>query len=131
MNADLPAWYYTVMSAIDLVALIKKAAANPGDAPAVRPLGKGACRRRSWTRAAVAHVGTEGAAEPLMPEQVAGGVPGGIHKLVLGVKAHLEANPGHAVVKFDFTNAYNMNGRAEALKKLLEQKAGLRRLAPL
>ena len=63
VNARLPAWFYSVMTAIDLVALIKKLAAEPDGAPDVRPIGKGDCRRRAWTRAAVKAVVDDGGAE--------------------------------------------------------------------
>ena len=128
-NADLPAWFYYVFTAIKSMAPVKTPAATPEDVPDVRPIGVGECLRKAMRSAVVVqHKPLLG--EHLWPQQVALGVPAGLSILIFGVRFLLEAHPDWAVVRLDLRNAFNEIKR----KVLVERLAGtehLRALVPI
>ena len=129
MRSDLPAWFYYVYTTLKEVALIKSAGSAEGSAPDVRPIGIGECLRRAiHTTLASDHKGDF--AEHLFPQQVAVGMPGGISKLVIGVRLIMEVNPTWVIVKIDLKNAYNEIKRAKVIERMNADDR-LRALVPL
>ena len=121
LNGEAPDWVYVVSAASRMVALIKFPAAE-GETPEVRPIAVGGVRERAWLAQAVADV-TKEVKKELWPTQMAIGVPSGLEKLAFALRLHMEINPEHVIVKFDFANAYNTCKRVEALKCIMSSRA--------
>ena len=129
VNARLPAWFSFLWGSVRLVAPIKRAVQD--GTPDVRPAGIGEPRQV----ACVSHVmdtWKQRAAERLWPQQVAIGIPGGIHLLAFGLRAALETHRGWVLLKLDFKNAVNEMKRAAVFRSVAEGFDGeFRDLLPL
>jgi len=118
LNGDLPAWFYWCSSIVKIMAIVKKAPAEPNGVPDVRPVGMGDVRRRAWTCDIVNQVKNDAGAF-LFPQQVAIGVPAGLQLLILGVRLHMQEHPDHDLVKLDFSNAFNEFKRSKATEAFI------------
>ena len=118
-NARLPSWYYWVVTSVKLVGLLKRIVA-PGRTPDTRPIGVGSNRRRAWTGQLADDHSTD-FADILWPSNVAVGVKAGIPKMLFALRAHMEANPSHILLKLDFTNAFNTMSRAAIIQACLNE----------
>ena len=105
-NADLPAWFYTVFTAVKAALPTKSPATVPDAAPDVRPVGVGDCLRRAIHSALVAQH-KDVLRQHLWPQHVAIGVPSGMSVLVFGVRLTLEIRPDFMVVRLDLKSAHN------------------------
>ena len=121
VNAKLPAWYYWIMCATSMIALVKREAAEPGGVPDVRPIGMGSCKRRAWT-SLLMQDNADIFRETFWPVNVACGVKAGVAKLAFGVTEHMDAHPNHVLLKLDFTNAFNTVWRKAILKACYENE---------
>ena len=115
-NADLPAWFYTVFTAVKAALPIKSPATVPDAAPDIRPVGVGECLRRAIHSALVAQH-KDLLRQHLWPQQVAIGVPSGMSVLVFGVRLTLEIRPDFVVVRLDLKNAHNEVKRASMVRR--------------
>ena len=122
INAELPSWYYYISCATKMIALIKSPAATEGGTPDVRPIGMGGCKRRAWTSTLMKQ-NAEVFKSEFWPVQVAVGVKAGVPKLIYAVSEHMHNNKGHALLKLDFTNAFNTVWRRSVLKACYENPA--------
>ena len=115
-NADLPAWFYTVFTAVKAALPIKSPAPAPDAAMDVRPVGVGECLRRAIHSALVAQH-NDLLRQHLRPQQVAIGVPSGMNVLVFGMRLTLEIRPDFAVVRVGLENAHNEVKRAPMVRR--------------
>jgi len=118
-NAELPAWFYYVFTAVKAMAPIKRPASTPDGAPDVRPVGVGECLRRAIHSAVVS------AQRPLLrdhlwPQQIAIGVPNGLSILIFGVRFLLEVHPEWVVVRVDLRNAHNEVKRLALVRRMAD-----------
>ena len=115
-NADLPGWFYAVVTAVKAALPIKSPAPAPDAAPDIRPIGVGEVLRRAIHSALVAQH-KELLRQHLWPQQVAIGVPSGMSVLVFGVRFMLEVHPEFVVVRLDLKNAHNEVKRASMVRR--------------
>ena len=128
LNADLPAWFYSVTSNVTMMALIKSEASSPELAPDVRPVAIGEVWRRAVVSTAVKQYNIAiGASYKGL--QVAVGVADGSAKLLAMIRGTMEANPDFVLVKIDLKNAYNEACRMAVLNAMLKNPA-TRKFAP-
>ena len=117
VNAELPPWWYQLMSGVQCVPLVKSWPEGDGAVPDCRPIAVG----EVWARVVhkvVAGASKEQAAEFLAPRQVAVGVSGGGSKLVFGMRLMLEQHPHWGLAKLDLKNAFNEVDRVKVLRAL-------------
>lgn len=115
INAELPAWYYYIACATKMIALIKSPPKTEGGTPDVRPIGMGGCKRRAWTTCLM-KVNADVFKNTFWPVQVAVGVKAGVPIQIYAVSEHMRNNKDHALMKLDFTNAFNTVWRRAVLK---------------
>ena len=119
VTGALPQYFYTCFTAVRCVPLNKK---NPeeiqeGGVMDCRPVGIGNALRCLITKALFKQV-TQVFNKATSPMQYGCGEKAGGTKMYFNVKAHMEANPSHAVLSLDYSNAFNEASREKVLEAL-------------
>ena len=114
VNGELPAYYYWVETATQLVATIKKFTEA---GPDVRPLAMGNVESRAWA-SALADANKGLFRDALEPVQVAVGTEGGVSLHVFTMRAITELHPGFCVAQADKQNAYQELKRKVTMERL-------------
>jgi hypothetical protein len=128
MNAELPDWYMRVISAVNIIAIVKSEAATEEEAPDVRPIGMG----DTWKRAVLASAARSDAmaiGATYNGLQVAVGTKDGLSKLLFVIQTTMEKNQDFVLIKLDLKNAYNAAERA-AILKAIQANPATRKWAP-